>query len=284
MTLHHLNCGTMHPPGRRLVNGHGGLLAPAEMVCHCLLVETEAGLVLVDSGIGTHDIRHPKQSLGSLFTTLVRPALDPDETAVAQVRRLGYDPADVRHIVLTHLDLDHAGGLPDFPHAAVHVLRSELDAALHPRTRAERTRYRPDQWAHGPDWHTYTADGEPWFGFAAARELDGLPPSVLLVPLAGHTRGHAGVAVDTGSGWLLHAGDAYFYHGETDPADPRSTPALRLFQTLVETERGPRLANQRRLRQLAANHGDEVRLCSAHDPVEFRALAAADSHAPRSAG
>ncbi|WP_373317754.1 MBL fold metallo-hydrolase [Planotetraspora silvatica] len=28
---------------------------------------------------------------------------------------MGYDPADVRHIVVTHLDVDHCGGLPDFP-------------------------------------------------------------------------------------------------------------------------------------------------------------------------
>ncbi|HEY3503399.1 MAG TPA: MBL fold metallo-hydrolase [Actinocatenispora sp.] len=273
MTVHHLNCGTLRPVGRRLVNGDGGLLAPAELVCHCLLVETDAGLVLVDTGIGMHDVRHAGASLGRTFTTVVRPALDAGETAVHQVRRLGYDPADVRHIVLTHLDLDHAGGLPDFPHAAVHVLGDELDAALHPRTRRDRARYRRDQWAHGPDWHTYAADGAPWFGFAAARELDGLPPEILLVPLAGHTRGHAGVAVDTGTGWLLHAGDAYFFHGETDPAHPRSTPALRLFQSLVETERAPRLANQRRLLELAREHGDEVRLCSAHDPVELRAYA-----------
>ncbi len=37
------------------------------------------------------------------------------------MKRLGYSINDVRHIILTHLDLDHAGGLHDFPNAAVHV-------------------------------------------------------------------------------------------------------------------------------------------------------------------
>ena len=38
---------------------------------------------------------------------------------------------------------------------------------------------------------------------------------MLLVPLAGHTWGHSGVAIaEDGGGWLLHAGDAYFYRGE----------------------------------------------------------------------
>ncbi|WP_223281445.1 MBL fold metallo-hydrolase [Streptomyces antnestii] len=49
---------------------------------------------------------------------MARPVLDTGETAVRQVAALGYDIEDVRHIVLTHLDLDHAGGLRDFPPAA----------------------------------------------------------------------------------------------------------------------------------------------------------------------
>jgi len=39
------------------------------------------------------------------------------------------DASDVRHIVLTHLGFDHAGGLDDFPAATVHLLRQESDHA-----------------------------------------------------------------------------------------------------------------------------------------------------------
>lgn len=270
MKIHHLNCGTMRPFGRRLVNGTGSPFASADMVCHCLLLETGQGLVLVDTGVGLEDIARPADSLGRGFRAAIRPALDPYETAARQVTALGYDIEDVRHIVLTHLDLDHAGGLRDFPRAAVHVLKTELDAALAAGTVAERLRYPAVQRAHGPDWRTYEAAGEPWFGFDAVRELTGLPPEILLVPLAGHTRGHAGVAVDTGDGWLLHAGDAYFFHGEMDPAHRRSTPGLRLFQSLVDTERAARLRNQRRLLELARTSGDEVTVFCSHDAVELR--------------
>jgi glyoxylase-like metal-dependent hydrolase (beta-lactamase superfamily II) len=44
-----------------------------------------------------------------------------------------YDPKDVRHIVLTHLDFDPAGGLGDFPHATVHMLADERDYAVQQR-------------------------------------------------------------------------------------------------------------------------------------------------------
>ena len=45
----HLNCGTMCPPSERATRGRGGWLSRGHMVCHCLLLETDAGLVLVDA-------------------------------------------------------------------------------------------------------------------------------------------------------------------------------------------------------------------------------------------
>lgn len=166
MRIHHLNCGTMQPVGGRLINGNRLPFRTARMICHCLLIETDQGLVLVDTGVGLCDIASPGQSLGREFLFLTRPRLDPAETAVRQVTGLGYAVDDVRHIVLTHLDLDHAGGLPDFPKAKVHLHATEHQAAMRAATRAERLRYRAGQWAHGPDWVTYnTSSGDHWFGF-----------------------------------------------------------------------------------------------------------------------
>ena len=95
MKIHHLNTGTMCPMGRRLVNGTGGLFQRARMVCHCLLIETGDGLALVDTGIGLGDIATPDR-LGRRWLRQTAPKLDPAETAVQQVRALGYSPNDVR--------------------------------------------------------------------------------------------------------------------------------------------------------------------------------------------
>jgi glyoxylase-like metal-dependent hydrolase (beta-lactamase superfamily II) len=276
MRVHHLNCGSMCPFTARLINGEGGLFSPGLLVCHCLLIESESGLVLVDTGIGLVDMP-PRHTLGRHFEATVRPILDPEQTAVRQVERLGFRAGDVRHIVMTHLDLDHAGGLPDCPRAKVHVLDIEHQAAMKRRSFEERLRYVTAHWAHDPEWAAHAAGGDRWMGFESVQALEGDGgPEVLLVPLAGHTRGHSGVAVRTDAGWLLHCGDAYFYRGEMDVEEPHCTPGLRIFQQLVVTQRAARTTNQKRLRELKRDHGKEVSLFCSHDHVELENLQAAN--------
>jgi glyoxylase-like metal-dependent hydrolase (beta-lactamase superfamily II) len=264
MRIHHLNCATMCPASARLVNGEGSLFAPGRMICHCLLVETNDGLVLVDTGLGTEDVARPAERLGKGFVWATRPRLDPEETAARQVERLGFRRADVRHVVPTHLDVDHAGGIPDFPDATVHVYELEHAAAMRPATILERERYRPAHWAHGPRWSIHALAGETWHGFESVRILAGVGPDVLLVPLTGHSRGHVGVAVQTERGWVLHAGDAYFSHHEMAPDAPWCPEAIAAFQRIVETSHVDRVKNQARLRQLASAPGGDVEVICAH--------------------
>ena len=133
------------------------------------------------------------------------------------------------------------------------------------RTPREKLRYRLAQFTHGPKWVSHDVQGDLWFGFEAVRLL---ADDVFIVPLVGHTRGHTGVAVRTPSGWLLHAGDAYFNHGEM--SEPPSCPvALSVFQSQVAVFDSARKQNQVRLRELIRDHRDEVTVFSAHCPVEL---------------
>ena len=253
----------MCPVGVRLVGG--------QMCCHCLLIEGEDGLILVDSGLGVDDVADPAR-LGFLFRAATRPRLEIAETALRQAADLGFSIKDVRHIVPTHLDLDHAGGLADFPAATVHVFGPELRAAKNPNW-SERLRYRRAQLSHVANWAPIEEGGEDWFGFSSVRALPETRDDVLLIPLPGHTRGHCGVAVRTAEGWLLHCGDAYFHHAEVAPEGGRAPAGLRLFESLVNVDRTARLANQKRLRDLAREHG-EVKLICSHDPADLAAYRA----------
>lgn len=255
MKVHHLNCGSMRVP-------------TAPLVCHVLLVETEAGLVLVDTGFGLADIAEPARRLGP-FRHVIRPVLDPAETAARQIEALGLRRADVRHIVLTHFDLDHIGGLADFPDALVHVSAAEARGAVHAPTLRERVRYRAVQWAHGPRLVEHEPDGEPWRGFAAARELTEVAPGLVLVSLPGHTRGHAAVAVDAGDRWILHAGDAFYHRATLDGG--KVPAALRAQESLVFFDRRQVRANQARLAELHGRAEPDLTIVSAHDPELLRA-------------
>ena len=267
MRIHHLNTGTMCPVGRRLVNGTGSIFQRARMVCHCLLVETHDGLALVDTGIGLGDIAEP-QRLGRRWLRQTAPRLDPAETAIQQIKALGFSPDDVRHVLLTHLDRDHAGGVPDFPRAKVHVHRNEHDTAVTHKIAAPKGRYVTDQWKHGPDWAFYGEGGEDWFGFKGVRALGDHEPNILMIPLPGHTLGHCGIAVRGKDKWLLHAGDSYFFHGQLQ-AQPHMPLVLGLFQRKADMDRATRMENQERLRVLKAAHGDQVTIFNSHDPVDY---------------
>jgi glyoxylase-like metal-dependent hydrolase (beta-lactamase superfamily II) len=256
MKIHHLNCGSFCP-----------LLGGTDAVCHCLLLETDdRGLVLVDTGLGHHVTEAPRARMSRMNRWTLRPRFVLEESALAQVVALGFTPQDVRHIVLTHLDVDHAGGLRDFPEATVH---------LHAPEHANATmvgadpRYDARLWRHVTTWETYDARGETWFGLQAVRELRGIS-NVLFVPLAGHTQGHAGVAIETRNGWLLHAGDAYLEPEELDPS-ARAPWTTRLAARLTSMVPTARRENLERLRALRRDHGGAVSIFSAHSREEFAA-------------
>ena len=272
MRIHHLNCGCMCPLGGALYDGFSRGLA-AHLACHCLLVETDRdGLVLVDTGFGEADLRERGRRLSPFFRLMNRIQYDPELSALAQLRRLGFRPGDVRHIVLTHLDFDHAGGLDDFPQAQVHVLQREWDAQRQRHGFIGRRRYRPAQWQGIRHWHFHEPQGERWNGFASVRDLPGLPPEILMIPLPGHTPGHAGIAIQHDGGWLLHAGDAYFYRDEMRQPERHCTPGLRFYQRLMEADRASRLDNQARLRELSLRQDLGLTLFCSHDLVELKRL------------
>jgi len=266
MKVHHLNCGSMCPGCLPWLRADGRFWGRASFVCHCLLVETRAGLVLVDTGFGRADVQAP-QRLGRLFTTLLRPNLSLQGTAAAQVQALGFELSAVRHVITTHLDVDHGGGIADFPDAQVHVHELEWQAANHPGL-LDGLRYHPQAWSSHAHITCHGVGGERWFGFEGVRCIPELGDDILMIPLRGHTLGHCGVAVRQGDGWLLHCGDAYYSQLDMQPGH-EAPLGMRLFANLLQKDRGARLRNLDRLRQLAQSPSQNVTLICGHDPMDF---------------
>jgi glyoxylase-like metal-dependent hydrolase (beta-lactamase superfamily II) len=228
-TIHHINCGSMQvPPNPRAI-------------CHCLLLEDKNGLALVDTGIGLQDVRRPVERLGQQLIDMVGFQFNEADTAVRQVERLGFRAGDVTHVVLTHCDPDHTGGLADFPEVPVHLSEEE-----HANVTRGHFRYLPVHFAHGPKWKLYPRSTRRWFGLEA-RPVDlGFESEVLLIPLFGHTLGHCGVAIRQGDRWVLHVGDAYYLRVELTTDDHPSSQ-LTAQRAVDDAQRRASLEDVRRL-------------------------------------
>jgi glyoxylase-like metal-dependent hydrolase (beta-lactamase superfamily II) len=274
--IHHLNCATLCPGTRRLLNGERsltGLLKKGLMVCHCLLIETDHGLVLVDTGYSQQELGAPNLQERLALTSL-SVQLRPQDSAVAQVRALGFRPQDVTDIVLTHLDVDHGGGIRDFPHARIHLHERELVAAANPRTLREKYRYPPRIIRSHTNWVPYRCEGETWFGFDKVKLLTSRHHEILLIPLRGHSEGHSGVAVSTTDGWLLHCGDAYFHRSEVSSGSAELPSMIGMIEAFTEVDNAVRCQNRDRLAALAQDPYNGVRLFCSHDHDEYQACCA----------
>jgi glyoxylase-like metal-dependent hydrolase (beta-lactamase superfamily II) len=254
--IYHLNCGTLRP-----------YLPKIQSLVYCLLVETNRGMVLVDTGFGTRDYSHPSLMM-NVFLRLLGVPRDTEETAVKQIEALGYQPEDIKHILLTHLHLDHAGGLPDFPQAQVHVYRGEYDAMVHRRGLLSWG-YDRHHFQHQPNWVFHDGIRVDWYGFQSLPVFDDCQPELRFILLPGHTVGHCGVAIQTPKGWLLHSGDAASpFNRHTDVYE---RPADRhLLQYLPKWFAQWFMGSQiDALRQLRVHLGDQIDIISGHDIVSF---------------
>ncbi|HEX4924757.1 MAG TPA: MBL fold metallo-hydrolase [Bdellovibrionales bacterium] len=252
MKVHHLNCGTYCTRAIPFV------LDAAKLCTRCLLIESNDGLIAVDSGYGEADLfkDNLKADLShKLFAEFPRP----EETLKYHVTRLGFRAQDVRHIVLTHLDPDHAGGLKDFPDAQVHVYSFEYYKALQLRDTNPIWGYRLRgiDWSRAKQWRLYDDQGERWNGLECLRPLSGIKEELALIPLAGHTPGHAGILVGSKT---LHVGDLYYHSSELEKEKSRYSA----LSTLLAFDNGVRIKNLARVAEIKKNDPG-LDVFSAHD-------------------
>lgn len=248
MKITHLNCVDIRTP-----------LSPA--IGHCLLLEENGRLVLVDSGIGLYETRAPKDTLGEDLINQMGLVPNEDLTAYRQVERSGLSQKDVTDCICTHLDPDHIGGIKDFDNVTVHVSYEEYLSF-----KEGNPRYLSNQLNDDPPPRLYLQNDSDWFGLPARKIQLDIKNRIYLVPLFGHTLGHCGVAIETDDGkWLFHVGDAYYLRAElTDPAHP-----VGMMAEAMAVDNALRLQNMEKIKGLLKEHANDVTVFGYHDPSEF---------------
>ena len=158
---------------------------------NCLLIETPAGRVLVETGIGER-LSDKTREMRRYEGDSILPAL----------RQAGFEPGSVDVVAMSHLHFDNAGGLLDasgaraFPRAVIVAQRAEWEIALGTNSRLVAS-YDQHELRLVRDWGVAGwADGE--------REL---LPGVSVVPTGGHSAGHQAIVVRGGRRTVAFFGD-----------------------------------------------------------------------------
>jgi glyoxylase-like metal-dependent hydrolase (beta-lactamase superfamily II) len=179
-------------------DGHDGVM-PLDFFIW--LVRGPHGDILVDTGFSE------ASSIARNRKFIVHP--------VEAIRAMGLVPADVKHVVLTHLHYDHAGNTDAFMNARIHIQEREMHYATgrHMCHHGLNHFFAVDDVKTMVD-HTFAGRTEFHDGDAT------VVPGVTLHRIGGHTDGLQIVRVLTARGWVVLASDAAHYYDNLHEHNP----------------------------------------------------------------
>jgi len=172
-------------------------------------IDTDDGWVLFDTGSNPQAASEPEATWGRLAKAFRLEMSDADHQ-LARIAEAGIRPEDVTDVVVSHLHMDHAGGIRFFPSATVHLQRAER------------------RWAQFPD--AFGAPGfvkddfdHPGINYRLHEGDTQIVPGVHAVLTDGHTPGHQSLVVDLSSGRFVLSGDAAYRREQIDRMIPPPT-------------------------------------------------------------
>jgi N-acyl homoserine lactone hydrolase len=172
---------------------------------HAYAIEHADGVIVVDTGGNAGLMRLPQWH--PYFRFAVRFDIDREQELGPRLKGLGIGASDVKTVVLTHLHIDHDGGLGDFPQAEVLVAPGELASASGLRGRLGG--YLPQRWPRNFDPKPLRLEDAALGPFAQSARItrDG---AICVIPTPGHTPHHVSVVAETEGGRIIFTGDATY--------------------------------------------------------------------------
>jgi N-acyl homoserine lactone hydrolase len=224
--VHPLLTGEMHAPPAHTdrprgmlarVRLAGQLLGPRGgwdwLPVPAFLVEHRSGPFLIDTGLHPSCATNVAANMGRAGKLLYQIRMDHDQALRSALPALGFQPADIGLVIMSHLHIDHASAVSEFPNATFLVDEREWAAAIEG---GARQGYHQRQFDHAFDWRALdygAAEVHSFSGFAHALDVFG-DGSVRVVSTPGHTLGHQSVVLRTADGEVLVVGDAAYTERE----------------------------------------------------------------------
>lgn len=226
----------------------GGTSRPFTVPCPAFLIEHPSALVLFDTGLSPRAISDPVGYYGEELVIGMKMRFSTEQRVDSRLAELGIRPRDVKHVVISHLHIDHAGGMCAFPHATFHAFADELVEARAVRSGAPAV-YKKEDLAsvENSDWRLYESDID-LFG-------DG---SLRFFKLPGHSAGEGSLLLRLPSRNLMLTSDTVHVREALE----REKPAL------FDTDPALAVRSIRRLKQLLAENEAEAWI--AHDPEDWQ--------------
>jgi N-acyl homoserine lactone hydrolase len=226
-----------------------GLGEEYEIPVPWFLIEHPRGLVVIDGGNAAECATDPEGHWAGI-TSVYWPVMTPEQACVPALKAAGFDPADVRYVLQSHLHLDHTGALAaidEFPNADVIVRRTEHQYAVAPDWFAAGGYIQKDFNKPGVAW-AFLEDNEDGYDLFG----DGV---IRCWSTPGHAPGHQSFEVTlANSGTMLLTIDAAY---TTDHWNEKALPGF--LASVVDTVR-----SVRKLHRIAAR--SDATVVTGHDP------------------
>ena len=171
-----------------------------------MLIKSPDGNVVIETGLGNKLTEKQKR----IFS------VTKEWDVPAELFRIGLSRSDISHVILTHCDFDHAGGIimddhsgkPEltFPAAVHHIQKLEWEDVLEPNLRSESS-YWPVNFSlltSSPQLHLVDGSAD-------------ILPGIRVTLSGGHTRGHQVVFLESQGESALHLGDLLPNHAHLNP-------------------------------------------------------------------
>ncbi|MGN6556820.1 MAG: N-acyl homoserine lactonase family protein [Solirubrobacterales bacterium] len=220
---------------RELLTGKGAVSIPDPAF---LIRHPSAGAILVDTGLHPSIATDASENFGSLAARFGKITLEPGEDVPSQLRERGLDPGEIPIVVMTHLHLDHASAISEFPNSTFVVSEAEWQAAAH-GPRPLENGYRRSHFDYAFEYRTVDFDRaniDSYASFGRTFDLFG-DGSVRLAFTPGHTAGHMSVVCRLAQRDFVIGGDCVYVLAQLDrsePGQPRPQDAHNLRRSLQE--------------------------------------------------